>query len=124
MFNRQDYMREYKRKQRATWRAQGIKENTREMRLEKQKKLTQILGNKCSHCGWEPTTDIEYAAMDFHHIDPATKSFNVASNYLRAWDKLVAEVHKCILLCARCHRIEEVKIQNPKRGRPRIIPEG
>ncbi len=43
--------------------------------------------------------------FDFHHVDPKTKSFGVSgSGITRAWSAVEAELKKCILVCANCHR--------------------
>lgn len=44
---------------------------------------------------------------DFHHIDPSTKINHIAEmvNSSYSLDTLKAEIKKCILLCANCHRV-------------------
>jgi hypothetical protein len=70
-------------------------------------KLIQLKGGKCK-CGY----NTNYAALEFHHIDPNLKKFNIdlraCSN--NSWSKLVAEVSKCQLLCSNCHR----EIEHPE----------
>jgi hypothetical protein len=62
--------------------------------------LVELMGGKCQCCGFNQ----HYSALEFHHLDPKEKEFNLTiTNY--GWDKLVAEVSKCILLCANCHRM-------------------
>jgi hypothetical protein len=56
-------------------------------------------GSCCQRCGYDKCVN----AMDFHHIDPSQKEFQIASQ-IRSWDKLQAELDKCVLLCANCHR--------------------
>jgi hypothetical protein len=41
---------------------------------------------------------------DLHHVDPFTKSFSVGNRRLRV-ELALAEAAKCVLLCARCHRL-------------------
>ena len=41
--------------------------------------------------------------MDFHHIDPEAKDFTIADN-MTSWERILPELAKCVLLCARCHR--------------------
>jgi len=41
---------------------------------------------------------------DLHHVDPLTKSFSVGSRRLKI-ERALAEAAKCVLLCARCHRL-------------------
>lgn len=55
----------------------------------------------CKVCGYAKCAD----AMDFHHRDPDTKLFGVCgSNITRDWGAVLAEMEKCDLLCANCHR--------------------
>lgn len=71
----------------------------------RRKKLRQmaidLLGGKCSVCGY--CRDIK--ALDFHHLDESTKEFGLSDRGMtRSWAKVKAEVEKCVLLCANCHR--------------------
>lgn len=62
--------------------------------------LVEHLGGKCKECGYAGHP----AALNFHHRDPSTKSFELSANGLllaARWD----EVKKCDLLCANCHSI-------------------
>ena len=62
--------------------------------------FTQLLGGKCSKCGYNKCT----AALDFHH-NYENKEDNIA-RIIKDFSKQKAlkEVKKCILLCANCHR--------------------
>lgn len=58
-------------------------------------------GGKCQICGYDKCN----AALDFHHLDPTKKDFAIGSKgYTRAWKSVQAELDKCILVCANCHR--------------------
>ena len=64
-------------------------------------KAIDYKGGKCVKCDYNKCN----AALDFHHIDPSQKDFNIAAKgYTRSWNKVKAELDKCILLCANCHR--------------------
>lgn len=64
-------------------------------------KLIQYKGGKCEICGYNKCI----AALDFHHLDPSQKDFNISnSNIYKNFNKLKEEVDKCILICANCHR--------------------
>lgn len=63
--------------------------------------LIEKLGGKCVECG-------SAKALEFDHIDPSTKSFNIAAGYTKPKEVLLAEVAKCQLLCNKCH-IEKSK---------------
>ena len=56
--------------------------------------------------------------LQFHHIDPETKSFDISSVYQknRSWSEIEAEIDKCIILCGNCHLIHEARTRNPERG--------
>ena len=45
-------------------------------------------------------------ALDFHHLDPASKEFDIAMamNDEWTWEAVLAEIRKCVCLCANCHR--------------------
>ncbi len=60
----------------------------------------------CSACGY----NAEGVAIDFDHIDPKTKKFNISHRLAAATLKsLFTEIRKCRLLCANCHRIKTKK---------------
>lgn len=58
-------------------------------------------GKSCIRCGYNECIE----ALDYHHIDPSTKTNTVAklATHYNLKDSL-AETEKCILLCANCHR--------------------
>jgi len=63
--------------------------------------LIKLMGGCCERCGYDKSP----AALDFHHIDPNIKEFGIASNLPHtSWGRILAEVAKCQLLCANCHR--------------------
>lgn len=48
--------------------------------------------------------------LDYHHLDPATKSFGVANKAPTvSRERLLAEIAKCIVLCGNCHRRHHYK---------------
>ena len=58
----------------------------------------------CSRCGRK----FHPAAMDWHHRDPKTKEIAIGQHvYARA--RILAEIEKCDLICANCHRILHYK---------------
>lgn len=64
-------------------------------------KCVAALGGACRGCGLTSPVD----ALEFHHLDPDTKEFGISVDGVpRRWAKIEAELAKCILLCANCHR--------------------
>ena len=66
-------------------------------------KALDYLGKVCSECGEDHP-----AALQFHHIDPATKKFGVSTKTLSSvkkfpWEKVTEELDKCVILCGNCH---------------------
>lgn len=54
----------------------------------------------CIECG-----ETHRGVLDFHHIDPETKEYNISKKIGRITLKtLLNEINKCIILCANCHR--------------------
>lgn len=71
-----------------------------EWRRRAKRVLVAEAGGACEECGYDACV----AAMEFHHLDPACKSFALSSNGVaRSMDALRAEAAKCALLCANCH---------------------
>jgi len=69
--------------------------------------LVEEAGGRCLLCGY----DRHAAALQFHHIDPASKSFGLGVRGItRSLEKLRAEARKCVLLCANCHAEVEVGV--------------
>jgi hypothetical protein len=58
-------------------------------------------GGKCEDCGGVFAPGV----YDFHHLEPHTKEFAISRKMRRSWETLKAELDKCVLLCANCHRI-------------------
>ena len=60
-----------------------------------------LKGLRCERCGEDHP-----ATLDFHHKDASEKSGEVSDmlNGLRSKQRILAEVRKCIVLCANCHR--------------------
>jgi len=65
------------------------------------RRAIDFLGGKCVKCGYSECL----AALDFHHLDPNTKEFNLNCGR-RSWSDIEQELKKCVLLCANCHRKE------------------
>ena len=77
---------------------------------KRRKKLKQMAiehkGGKCAACGYCKCV----GALEFHHLNPSEKEFGLSTRGLtRSWEKTKAEVDKCVLLCANCHREAHVQ---------------
>lgn len=57
-------------------------------------------GKVCLDCGYD-----DARALEWHHIDPSTKSFSISRCGGRSKESILEEINKCYLICANCHRI-------------------
>lgn len=73
----------------------------RENRKNKLSKIHQITGKGCWFCGYDRC----WSAMDFHHVEPHNKLFQLTTRELQyTWERVFSEMQKCVLCCCRCHR--------------------
>jgi transposase-like protein len=62
--------------------------------------LVEEAGGACVLCGYDRFAP----ALQFHHVDPATKRFALSrEGVTRSLAKAREEAQKCVLLCANCH---------------------
>ena len=78
--------------------------------LSRKISFVKKLGGQCSVCGYKKNV----SALDFHHVDPSTKKFQLDLRVLsnNKLSVLEEELNKCILVCSNCHR--EIHNTNPK----------
>lgn len=91
-------------KDRAEYLKQAVAKRRKTIRL----KAIELKGGKCEICGYNKCLD----ALEFHH-NQNKKNFGISQKgYTRSWEKVLAELDLCQLLCANCHR--EIESQNVK----------
>ena len=97
--------------------------NDPEYRLKRQRKsdaaqkrrrkvVDDIVGPiRCEVCG-----DSRRWVLDFHHRNPAEKSFAINTAYNRKFpaEEIAAEVAKCSILCSNCHRDLHYRTSAPR----------
>ena len=72
-----------------------------QFRRRRKNNLIKVSGNQCCLCGYHKTN----SALEFHHLVPEEKSYSIAKNgTCHDLEKDLAEIKKCILVCANCHR--------------------
>ena len=80
------------------------KELTEQRRLKRKERKQEAIaykGGKCNDCGGE----FHPSVYEFHHLNPLDKDHEPGSLLRYSWKRLVAELDKCVLLCANCHRV-------------------
>lgn len=75
-------------------------QNVKSFRQRLKERAVYVLGDKCQCCGYNQCI----TALEFHHLDPNEKETNFGDNANRSWATTNAEIQKCILVCANCHR--------------------
>ena len=63
------------------------------------RKCVEYKGGSCIICGYNKCN----AALEFHHLDPNEKDFEISSKLTSSWEKIQQELDKCILVCSNCH---------------------
>jgi hypothetical protein len=75
--------------------------------------LVAEAGGRCAVCGYDRCTK----NLHFHHVDPATKAFEMHMGTGKSLAAFQAEAKKCVLVCANCHgEIESGLVTCPRPG--------
>lgn len=102
-----DEHRAYQRKWKRENREKIIRSERKRRMRNKQHMIKRKMEFGCSQCSYNEHP----AALDFDHIDPSkkTKGISQLANGTGSIKKLDAEMDKCIVLCANCHRVKSAK---------------
>lgn len=76
--------------------------------INKKINAIEYKGGCCQDCKLS-LKDTHYSVFEFHHLDPSKKDADWTKLRLTSGDKIKAELEKCVLLCANCHRIRHAK---------------
>jgi transposase len=80
--------------------------------------LVAEAGGACVGCGY----DAHLVALQFHHLDPATKEFGIAAEGItRSLDSLRREAAKCALVCANCHAELEAGVRTLRLAADKVV---
>lgn len=91
-------------------RGERHKAQVRELTKALRQKKVRVVGwakklSGCQRCGWNKHP----AGLDFHHRDPGEKEICVGYLMTKSWERIIAEMRKCDVLCANCHRVEHAE---------------
>jgi hypothetical protein len=82
-------------------------------RRRRKLKAVAYMGSACFACGRRG----EAALFDFHHLSGAEKEFAFSDKGVpRRWESIVAELAKCVMLCANCHREVHAGVRTLDQG--------
>lgn len=72
-----------------------------EHRRRRKIRAIEYMGKTCQGCG----RDGHPAIFEFHHWNAAEKEFGISHTGIpHKWETVLAELAKCVMLCANCHR--------------------
>lgn len=81
--------------------ATPLKQRAAQLRQEKKARAVRYMGGRCAACGRRGPQQL----FEFHHLDPREKDFGISqSGAAHRWERIVAELAKCVMLCPNCHR--------------------
>lgn len=104
-----DASREYYRNNRAKHKAYVSKQKKITRERVRQNLWDYLVQHPCIVCGVSDPRVLEFA-----HRDASTKLDDVAQMVSRAvsWERIYAEIQKCDVKCANCHRLQTQEQQN------------
>jgi DNA replicative helicase MCM subunit Mcm2 (Cdc46/Mcm family) len=88
----------YKLPNMATKKGNVPNEYYRNKRYRIKKEMVEYKGGSCELCGYNKS----FRALQFHHIDPTEKDFNIGG-VVTFNEDVKMELDKCMLVCANCH---------------------
>lgn len=110
---------------RSWWKNREKRTVTDRNRMSAHFNFVNSLKTKCAKCG-----DSRFYVLDFHHIDPSTKSFALGDGQKQHKSKqdVLDEVAKCVCLCRNCHKefhyFYGVKSEHPVEDLEKYLKEG
>jgi hypothetical protein len=108
---RREYGREHYAANKERYITQTRVRNDRYFRERVEFLLNYFKTHPCMDCG-----ETDPVVLDFDHL--RDKDFDIASGiHYRAWDKVLAEIEKCEVVCANCHRRRTAR----RRGALRLV---
>lgn len=100
-------------------RRNGHHKTIRNYARENKQIMVNYKGGCCVSCGYSACL----RALDFHHIDPSKKEFQISGS-TRSLEKAKPELDKCILVCRNCHAEIHAGLINVNELIEMVRPEG
>ena len=94
-------------KYRASEKGAAREKVARKNRTRRSKEIIDAAKSRpCADCGGA----FPPCCMDFHHVN-GDKKFSIGGNHYRTPTAIAAEIVKCVVICANCHRIRHDKTE-------------
>ena len=99
--NSAEYQRAYYERNKLKVKEQAAASNKRRRQSHREKIRAYLAANPCVDCG-----EKDPVVLEFDHRDPSQKSFSIgeAGHRTWCWELIEAEIAKCEVRCANCHR--------------------
>ena len=82
-----------------------IKARRKEVLNTSREFVNELKDNPCMDCGGK----FPPCAMDYDHRDPSIKKHGVGTMLTSTKETILADIAKCDLVCANCHRVRTFK---------------
>lgn len=80
-----------------------IKEQNRLNKIKQNKKRRDFVNDYKKTCSCKKCNESRWYMLDFHHINPIEKSFELGNASKYNIEKIQNEIKKCTILCRNCH---------------------
>ena len=106
------------------WHYRNVEYNTKRS-LQRRSRLRSWVNEQKRASGCRECEETDPRCLDFHHVDPESKTRAIGEmiTHGHGRESLRAEMEKCVVLCANCHRREHGEVPaNPetKREKQRV----
>lgn len=93
-------------------------ESVKKWRKVSKLRIIDAMGGKCCGCGYNRCP----AALALHHLDPSKKDIGLGGIRANpvAWEKIVIELRKCVLVCHVCHAEIHDGIRDVPKNAPKF----
>lgn len=98
-----DYDTEPSRKRWQEKNIDKVREQYRITRRRQIKKRREFMNEYKSTCSCKKCGESRPYVLDFHHVDPSKKEFDIGEASKYSITRLKSELEKCITLCRNCH---------------------
>ena len=113
------YTREHYKNNKQAYLDKAKRNSDRYRRQAKELIWAHLSNNTCVDCG-----ESDPVVLEFDHLVPSEKSFNISDACRRgdSVDKIEAEISKCVVRCANCHRRKTAEQFGWWRSQAQVCP--
>lgn len=87
--------------------------NANRKRMAMKERAVAYKGGQCQRCGYSKCL----RALHFHHKERQSKEFGIGAKMSWKWERIIAELDKCTLLCSNCHcEVHEYEDESRKQA--------